>query len=220
MGMSGIRLWGVGFGLCLLGFGSAMEDAPGEPLVLTMRCSAVRGHGGSAPPRRGGLAAGRALLLDVCSGCPGRQPGFDPTSECPQAWWGPVIGRWPPQTPCVTWAPRGSRRPSDPLLDLVWRKLADGPTSGIQSRSGVAGPPPLLDIAQVRYSPTSERESRRGMAGLLWLLSRASIHRLGVRGRAWDGTGVEEMAPPTSRGGDAFACAAGLRDGLWDGLGR
>ena len=85
-----------------------------------------------------------------------------------------------PSDSCVTWATRGSRRPSDPLLD-IWRKLAGGPTSGSQSRSGIAGPPPLLDIAQVRYRPTSETVSRRGVAGLLWLLSRASFHRLTTR---------------------------------------
>ena len=49
------------------------------------------------------------------------------------------------------------------------------------------------------------------MAGQLWLLSRASFHRLTTREGTRDPVG-EEMA--------LFACAAGLREGRWDGLGR
>ena len=115
----------------------------------------------------------------------------------------------------ITWRTRRSRVPQRPQVcfDFVWRKLADGPTTGNLSGAGLASPPPLLDIAQVRYRPTSETVSRRGMAGLLWLLSRASIHRLGgqgnVMGRDWGGG---DGAPDVSGAGLSLvprACATG-----------
>ena len=42
--------------------------------------------------------------------------------------------------------------------------------------------------------------------------ARASFHRLGIRGGYTGPGGYEEMAP--------VACAAGLREGRWDGLRR
>ena len=45
----------------------------------------------------------------------------------------------------ITWRTRRSRVPQRPqvVLDLVWRKLADGPTTGNLSGAGLASPPPL-----------------------------------------------------------------------------
>ena len=45
----------------------------------------------------------------------------------------------------ITWRTRRSRVPQRPqvMLDLVWRKLADGPTTGNLSGAGLASPPPL-----------------------------------------------------------------------------
>ena len=55
---------------------------------------------------------------------------------------------------------------------------------------------PILYIAQVRYRPTSETVSRRGVAGLLWLLSRGVYPSPGGQGRD-TGPGGEGTAFPT-----------------------
>ena len=58
-----VQSWDLGFRVCLLGFGAAMEDAPGEPSASTLlRCSGCRGPWGSAGGR---IAAGRTLMLDL-----------------------------------------------------------------------------------------------------------------------------------------------------------
>ena len=98
-----------------------------------------------------------------------------------------MIGQLAPGSFYYVAQPRVLAAPATPVLDLVWRKLADGPTS--ERATLVRGLParhPYLDIAQVRYRPTSETVSRRGMASLLWLLSRASFHRLGDQGKSRD----------------------------------
>ena len=93
----------------------------------------------------GRIAAGRTLLLDDVLRLFGQTSRALTRSQAPRGAVGASDRAGSPREFVITWRTRRSRVPQRPqvVLDLVWRKLADGPTTGNLSGAGLASPPPL-----------------------------------------------------------------------------
>ncbi len=161
----------------------------------------------------GRIAAGRALALDCELRLSGQTSRALTRSQAPRGAVGASDRAGSPREFVITWRTRRSRVPQRPqvVLDLVWRKLADGPTTGNLSGAGLASPPPLS-----WYSASSlQADLRDGLSAGDGRSAVASIQGVypspGGSGER-DGTGLRwRRWRPRRLGGRPFACAVGLR---------
>ncbi len=132
---------GWGFGFCLLGFGSAMETH----LVSRWSLPCGARQSGAIEVRRGADCSRPHPSARCVLRLFGQTSRALTRSQAPKGAVGASDRAGSPREFVITWRTRRSRVPQRPqvVLDLVWRKLADGPTTGNLSGAGLASPPPL-----------------------------------------------------------------------------